>query len=123
MTDITKIWPHSDFPMIKVGRLVLNRNPENFFQDVEQAAFSPGNLVPGIELSNDRILQARVFSYPDTQRHRLGPNFQQIPVNCPMNAVANHQRDGFMTINGNGGSSPNYEPNSHVSTGPCEDKC
>lgn len=87
---------------------------------MEQVAFSPGNVVPGIEISNDRILQARVFSYPDTQRHRLGPNFDQIPVNCPINGVNNYQRDGFMTVNGNQGPQPNYEPNSL--NGPVENK-
>ena len=112
VTDITKIWPHADYPLIPLGKLVLNRNPKNFFAEVEQVAFSPGNNVPGIELSNDRILQARVFSYPDTQRHRLGPNFDQIPVNCPINNVANYQRDGSMVVNGNQGENVNYEPNS-----------
>lgn len=112
VTDITKIWPHGDYPLIPLGKLVLNRNPQNFFAEVEQAAFSPGNNVPGIELSNDRILQARVFSYPDTQRHRLGSNFDQIPVNCPINNVANYQRDGLMVVNGNQGNEVNYEPNS-----------
>lgn len=87
---------------------------------MEQVAFSPGNIVPGIELSNDRILQARVFSYPDTQRHRLGANFEQIPVNCPLyGQVINYQRDGLPCINGNGGPAVNYEPNSHG--GPVED--
>lgn len=70
--------------------MVLNRNPENFFQDVEQAAFNPGNLVPGIEPSNDRILQARLFSYPDAQRYRIGTNFMQVPVNCPYRAVVSN---------------------------------
>jgi len=93
--------------------VVLNRNPENFFAEVEQSVFSPASLVPGIEPSMDRILQGRLFSYPDTQRHRLGSNFTQIPVNCPYRAkVSNTTRDGFMTVNGNGGSRPNYEPNS-----------
>jgi len=121
VTDITKIWPHGDYPLIPLAKLVLNRNPTNFFADMEQAAFSPGTLVPGIQLSNDRILLARVFSYPDTQRHRLGPNFDQIPVNCPLSGVFNYQRDGFMAVNGNGGTMVNYEPNSVQST-PKEDK-
>jgi catalase len=90
VTDITKIWPHADYPLIPLGKLVLDRNPTNFHAEMEQAAFSPGNLVPGIQPSNDRILLARIFSYPDTQRHRLGVNFDQIPVNCPMNPVANY---------------------------------
>jgi len=110
--DITKVWPHSDYPLIPVGKMVLNRNPENYFAEVEQAAFAPTNLVPGIEPSYDKMLQARLFSYPDTHRHRLGPNFDQIPINCPYAAkVANYQRDGPMTVNGNQGSAPNYEPN------------
>lgn len=120
--DITKVWPHSDYPLIPVGRLVLNRNPDNYFAEVEQAAFSPANFVPGIEASPDKMLQARLFSYPDTHRHRLGPNFAQIPINCPMKGILNtYQRDGFMSVNGNGGSLPNYEPNSL--SGPVENKC
>lgn len=121
VTDITKIWPHGDYPLIQLGKFVLNRNPTNFFAEMEQVAFSPGNIVPGIELSHDRILQARVFSYPDTQRHRLGANFEQIPVNCPLSGTVHHyQRDGFSVVNGNFGSAPNYEPNSF--NGPHEDK-
>ena len=114
--DVTKVWLHKDYPLLPVGRLVLNRNPENFFQDIEQAAFSPANFVPGIEASPDKLLQGRLFSYPDTQRHRLGPNFAQIPVNCPYAnkvGVANYQRDGAMRIDGNGGHSVNYHPNSY----------
>jgi catalase len=117
--DITKVWPHGDYPLQKVGKLVFNRNPENYFAEVEQAAFSPSNLVPGIEPSLDRMLQARLFSYTDTQRHRLGVNFMQIPINCPYK-VANYQRDGFMVVNGNKGKEPNYEPNS-FSTAPKQD--
>ena len=112
VTDITKVWPHADYPLLPLGKLVLNRNPLNFFAEVEQAAFTPSNNVPGIELSNDRILQARVFSYPDTQRYRLGSNFEQIPVNCPLNNIANYQRDGKMVVNGNQGNAIIYEPNS-----------
>nr|AZL94247.1 catalase HPII [Cardiosporidium cionae] len=112
--DITKIWPHSDYPLIPVGKLVLDRNPENYFSDVEQSAFSPAHLVPGIEASEDKMLQGRLFSYSDTHRHRLGGNYDQIPVNSSKNAArfdyAN--RDGFMNIDGNKGSTPNYEPNS-----------
>lgn len=119
--DITKVWPHKDYPLVKVGKIVLNRNPENFFAETEQVAFSPGHLVPGIETSNDKMLQGRLFSYPDTHRHRLGANYQQLPINCPyMTRVMNHQRDGPATVNGNGGSSPNYEPNSF--SGPVENK-
>ena len=103
--DVTKVWPQSDYPLIPVGKMVLNRNPDNYFAEIEQAAFSPSHLVPGIEPSNDRLLQGRLFSYPDTQRHRLGVNYKQIPVNCPFRAqVANGQRDGFMVVNGNQGS-------------------
>jgi len=110
--DPTKIWPHADYPVQSVGRLVLNRNPTNYFAEVEQAAFNPGHFVPGIEPSMDRILQGRILSYPDTHRHRLGSNFMQIPVNCPyMARVAHYQRDGPMTSNGNFGGEPNYEPN------------
>ncbi len=110
--DITKVWRYKDYPLIPIGRLVLDRNPENFFAEIEQAAFSPANFVPGIEPSPDKLLQGRLFSYPDTQRHRLGANFAQIPVNCPHAAakVNNHQRDGLMRVDGNGGSRPNYSP-------------
>lgn len=84
--DITKVWPHREVPPIKVGKLVLNRNPENYFAEVEQAAFSPGNVVPGIAISPDKMLQGRVFSYHDTHIHRLGPNYHLIPVNSPKGA-------------------------------------
>lgn len=111
--DITKVWPHGDFPPMDVGRLVLNRNPENYFAEVEQVAFSPGNFVPGIGPSPDKMLQGRLFSYHDTHRHRLGPNYHLLPVNapkaCPMN---NYQRDGYMRFDSNGGGGPNYWPNS-----------
>lgn len=111
LQDVTKIWSHAQFPLQPLGRMVLNRNAENYFAEIEQVAFSPGHLIPGIEASNDKMLQGRLFSYPDTHRHRLGPNYHQIPVNRPLK-VFNQQRDGLMTINGNGGSAPNYEPNS-----------
>ena len=111
--DITKVWPHGDFPLIPVGRMVLDRNPENYFADVEQAAFSPGNLVPGIAPSPDKMLQGRLFSYHDTHRHRLGPNYHLLPVNSAKAAPeSNYQRDGFMRFDSNGGGSPNYYPNS-----------
>jgi len=111
--DVTKVWPHGDYPCIPVGKMVLNRNQENFFAETEQSAFSPGHLVPGIEVTQDKVLQGRLFSYPDTHRHRLGVNYLQIPINCPFRAnIANGQRDGLMTVNGNQGSRPNYEPNS-----------
>ncbi len=111
--DITKVWPHGDFPPITVGRMVLNRNPENYFAEVEQSAFSPGNFVPGIAASPDKMLQGRLFSYHDTHRHRLGPNYHMLPVNtakgCPMKS---YQRDGFMRFDANGAGGPNYYPNS-----------
>jgi catalase len=111
--DITKVWPHADFPPINVGRMVLNRNPENYFAEVEQSAFSPGNFVPGIGPSPDKMLQGRLFSYHDTHRHRLGPNYHLLPINapkgCPMNS---YQRDGSMRFDNNGGGGPNYWPNS-----------
>lgn len=111
--DITKVWLHSDFPPIEVGRLVLNRNPENYFAEVEQAAFSPGNFVPGIAASPDKMLQGRLFSYHDTHRHRLGANYHLLPVNAPKAAPMNsYQRDGFMRFDANGGGGPNYWPNS-----------
>ena len=111
--DITKVWPHGDAPLNPVGRMVLNRNPENYFAEVEQAAFSPGNLVPGIAASPDKMLQGRLFSYHDTHRHRLGPNYQLLPVNSAKAVpVNNYQRDGFMRFDPNGGGSPNYYPNS-----------
>jgi len=118
--DITKVWPHSDYPLHKVGKLTLNRNAENYHAEVEQVAFSPSHLVPGIEPSNDKMLQGRLFSYPDTHRHRLGKNYEQIPVNCPYRArVASYIRDGAAVVNGNYGGAPNYEPNSL--NGPKED--
>ncbi|KAI8378961.1 catalase [Blakeslea trispora] len=110
--DVTKVWPHKDYPLQPVGKLTLNRNPENYFAETEQAAFSPSHTVPGIDVSPDRMLQGRLFSYPDTHRHRLGANYAQIPINQPHSRVANHQRDGQMAVLGNGGSLPNYEPNS-----------
>ena len=111
--DITKVWPHGEVPPIKVGKLILNRNPQNYFGEVEQAAFCPGNVVPGIAISPDKMLQARVFSYHDTHIHRLGPNYHLIPVNAPKNAPEkSYQRDGFMRVDANGGGGPNYWPNS-----------
>jgi len=110
--DITKVWPHGDYPLIPVGRMVLDRNPENYFAEVEQSAFSPGNLVPGIAPSPDKMLQGRLFSYHDTHRHRLGPNYHLIPVNFAKNAPENnYQRDGFMRTDDNAGDSANYYPN------------
>lgn len=112
--DPTKEWPEAQFPLIKVGRMTLNENPANFFSEVEQAAFAPSALVPGIEPSEDKLLQGRLFSYPDTQRYRLGANYLQIPVNCPFAGVRNHQRDGSMAVQQNP-SKANFEPNSQSS--------
>ena len=111
--DLTKVWPHKDYPLIEVGVLELNKNPQNYFAEVEQAAFSPGNVVPGISFSPCKVLQARIFSYADAHRYRLGVNFERLPINCPHAAkVNNYQRDGQMRFDDNGGPSPNYEPNS-----------
>lgn len=111
--DITKIWAYSDFPLIPVGKIVLDRNPCNYFAEIEQLAFSPANMVPGIEPSPDKILQARLFAYAESQRHRLGVNFSQIPVNCPYRVeIKNYQRNGPMTVTDNQGAAPNYYPNS-----------
>lgn len=110
--DLTKVWPKGDYPLIEVGEFELNKNPENFFLDVEQSAFAPSNLVPGIGASPDKMLQARLFNYADAQRYRLGTNHHQIPVNrarCPVNS--NH-RDGTGRVDANYGSAPHYEPNS-----------
>jgi len=111
--DITKVWPHADYPPITIGRLVLDSNPENYFAEVEQAAFNPSNFVPGIGPSPDKMLQARLFSYHDTHLHRLGPNYNLLPVNAAKNArVSSYQRDGAMRFDNNGGGGPNYWPNS-----------
>ena len=110
--DITKVWPHGDFPLIQIGRMVLDRNPKNYFADVEQAAFSPGNFVPGIAASPDKMLQARVHSYHDAHLYRLGPNYQLLPVNAPKAVpMSNYQRDGYMRFDANGEGGPNYYPN------------
>ncbi|MFC2057056.1 catalase [Chloroflexota bacterium] len=110
--DITKVWFHADCPPITIGRLVLNRNPENYFAEVEQAAFSPANFVPGIAASPDKLLQGRLFSYHDTHIHRLGINYPMIPINRPKATVTHYQRDGFMNVSENSGGGPNYYPNS-----------
>lgn len=110
--DITKVWSHKDFPLIEVGTMELNEIPENYFRDVEQAAFAPANVVNGIGYSPDKMLQGRLLSYPDAHRYRLGVNYETIPVNkCPYMG-ANYQRDGLMQVGDNGGASPNYRPNS-----------
>ncbi|MGW5076466.1 catalase [Rhodococcus sp. NPDC004095] len=111
--DLTKVWPKGDYPLIEVGEWELNRNPDNYFAEVEQAAFNPAHVVPGISFSPDRMLQGRLFSYGDAQRYRLGVNNFQIPVNAPRCPVANFHRDGAMRVDGNMGSSLHYEPNSY----------
>jgi catalase len=111
--DVTKVWSHKDYPLIEVGRMVLNRNPENYFAEIEQAAFEPSNVVPGIWFSPDKMLQGRIFAYADAHRYRIGPNYALLPVNRPRHAkVNNYQRDGHMRFDENGGAAPVYEPNS-----------
>jgi catalase len=110
--DVTKIWPHKEFPLIEAGVMELNKIPENYFAEVEQAAFAPAHTVNGIGLSPDKMLQGRIFAYPDAHRYRLGANYLQIPVNRPIVPVHNHERDGFMSVDGNGGPAENYYPNS-----------
>jgi len=110
--DLTKVWPHKEYPLIEAGVMELNEIPANYFAEVEQAAFAPSNTIPGIGLSPDKMLQGRILAYPDAHRYRLGANYEQLPVNRPIVPVHNHQRDGFMALNGNGGSAPNYFPNS-----------
>ena len=111
--DLTKVWPHKDYPLIEVGVLELNRNPNNYHADVEQAAFNPANVVPGIGFSPDKMLQGRLFSYGDAQRYRLGVNHHQIPVNAPRCPVHSYHRDGAMRVDGNHGGTLGYEPNSY----------
>ncbi len=111
--DLTKVWPHGDYPLIEVGVVELNRNPENFFAEVEQSAFNPAAVVPGISFSPDKMLQARLFSYGDAQRYRLGVNHHQIPVNAPKCPVHSYHRDGAMRTDGNHGATLGYEPNSY----------
>jgi catalase len=111
--DLTKVWPHKDYPLMDVGVLELNRNPENYFAEVEQAAFNPANIVPGIGFSPDKMLQGRLFSYGDAQRYRLGVNHNSIPVNKPKCPFHGYHRDGFMRVDDNSGSTPGYEPNSY----------
>jgi catalase len=111
--DLTKVWLHKDYPLIEVGVMELNRNPENYFADVEQAAFNPANVVPGIGFSPDKMLQGRLFSYGDAQRYRLGVNHHLIPVNAPRCPVHSYHRDGAMRVDGNFGGTLAYEPNSY----------
>jgi catalase len=110
--DLTRVWPHGDFPLIEAGKFVLNRNPENYFAEVEQVAFNPANIVPGIGFSPDKMLQGRLFSYGDAQRYRLGVNNSQIPVNAPKCPYHAFHRDGAMRVDGNYGAAKSYEPNS-----------
>lgn len=110
--DLTKVWPHCDYPPIDVGRLVLDRNPTNFFAEVEQAGFSPANLVPGVGLSPDKMLMGRIFSYHDTHLHRIGANYEQLPINAPKVAVNSYNKDGAMTYH-HAADQPVYAPNSH----------
>lgn len=112
--DLTKVWPHKDYPLIEIGVLELNRMPQNYFAEVEQAALAPSNLVPGVGASPDKMLQARLFAYADAQRYRIGANYNQLPVNCPHATVANHhQRGGAMA----GTQCPFHHGNGHQSTG------
>jgi catalase len=111
--DVTKVWSHGDYPPMDIGKMVLNRNPSNYFAEVEQAAFSPANLVPGIGASPDKMLQGRLFAYHDAHRYRLGANYLLLPVNQAKGVKAkNYQRDGYMRFDGNEGNAPNYYPNS-----------
>jgi len=110
--DLTKGWPHKDYPLIDVGELVLDRNPKNYFAEVEQAAFDPKNIVPGMGFSPDKMLQGRLISYPDAHRYRIGVSYEALPVNKPQCPVFNYSRDGAMRFDGNFGMAINYEPNS-----------
>ena len=110
--DLTKVWPHADYPPIQVGRMVLDRNPENHFAEVEQAGFAPSNLVPGIGLSPDKMLMGRIFSYHDTHLHRIGTNYEQLPINAPKCPVHSYSKDGPMTYR-DAGAQPVYAPNSY----------
>jgi len=109
--DLTKVWPHADFPLIEAGVMELTEIPQNYFAHVEQSAFAPSNTVPGIGLSPDKMLQGRILAYPDAHRYRLGVNYELIPVNKPLSNVNNHQRDGLMRVDENGYDNPNYFPN------------
>ena len=117
--DLTKVWPHADYPLIEVGVMELNRNPENYFAEVEQSGFSPANVVPGISHSPDKMLQMRIVSYADAHRYRLGVNHESLPVNKPRCPVHSYHRDGLTRFDGNAGGAVNYEPNSFG--GPVED--
>jgi catalase len=108
--DLTKVWPHADYPPITIGSFTLHRNPENYFAEIEQASFEPANFVPGIGPSPDKMLQGRLFSYPDTHRYRIGPNYLQLPVNRPRSAVRSYNKDGAMRYDNP--ADPVYAPNS-----------
>ena len=113
--DVTKVWPYADYPLIEIGRMVLDRNPDNYFAEVEQAAFDPGHFVPGIGPSPDKMLQGRLFAYGDAHRYRLGVNHTRLPINAPKgvaDGATNYGRDGAMRFDANGGRRKNYEPNS-----------
>jgi catalase len=120
--DLTKVWPHGDCPVIDIGVLELNRNPDNYFAEIEQAAFAPSNIVPGIGFSPDKMLQARVFSYADAHRYRLGTHYEALPVNAPRCPVHHYHKDGPMRFFDNNTKNPDayYEPNSF--NGPKEDR-
>lgn len=118
--DLTKVWPHKDYPLIDVGILELNRNPENYFAETEQVAFEPGNMPIGMGASPDKMLQARLLSYPDAHRYRIGVNYAALPVNKPHCPVNTYNRDGHMRFDGNSGGHVNYQPNSFY--GPVDDK-
>jgi catalase len=118
--DLTKVWPHGDYPMIKVGTMTLNENPQNYFQQVEQASFSPSNIVSGISFSPDKMLQARIFSYPDAQRYRVGTHYEMLPVNRPIVEVNTYNLDGSMNFEIKEPTKAYYEPNSF--DGAVEDK-
>lgn len=118
--DLTKVWPHTDYPMIKVGEMTLNENPKNYFNEVEQATFSPSNIVPGISFSPDKMLQARIFSYADAHRYRVGTHYEMLPVNKPIVEVNTYHLDGSMNSTMKDPTDAYYEPNSFG--GPVEDK-
>ena len=117
--NLTKIWPQKEYPLVEVGEMVLDRNPDNYFAEVEQAAFEPRNIVPGMGYSPDKMLQERLISYPDAHRYRIGVNYDALPVNKPQCPVHTYNRDGAMRFDDNYGSATNYEPNSF--NGPAED--
>jgi catalase len=118
--DLTKVWPHADYPQIEVGILELNRNPENYFAEIEQSSFSPSNIVPGISFSPDKMLQARIFSYADAHRYRVGTHYEMLPVNRPKVAINTYHRDGPMRFDSPGNTDAYYEPNSF--NGPKQDE-